>query len=290
MNSGGDGDGVRDPEWRLYPQQGYEVVTDETLKPVSLSPSWNETRRNAAFFKKGMRHTAAAVMLTHRWLSPHLLVFLKQAEVSNAGVAGGGGGLHCGLFSVKYKATDNPRQVLLDRLNAYLRPTSSNMAANLAASPSPGGDATRTQATMGEYIGTWWVATSSDYGHPLPYIPAHCTRPREMIRLYQVLLPPEVTFCVTPGYTLKSIPLFDLVVHRPALPTALQRIPFMMARFVFAYFEAGEDDEAVGVRSLHETASLSKHTPAAPAKKAPNQEDAQRSQVQLLQQSLNDNP
>eukprot|EP01054_Gregarina_sp_Poly1_P006276 Gregarina_sp_Poly_1__6275@NODE_332_length_9468_cov_135_874162_g280_i0_p3_GENE_NODE_332_length_9468_cov_135_874162_g280_i0NODE_332_length_9468_cov_135_874162_g280_i0_p3_ORF_typecomplete_len297_score34_22NUDIX_2/PF13869_6/1_5e32_NODE_332_length_9468_cov_135_874162_g280_i01271017 len=276
---------LRDPEWKLYPQQGYEVVTDDTLKPVSLCPPWNYTQRNSSFFRKGMRHTAAAVMITHRWLTPHLLVFLKQAEPNSANQK-----LHCGLFSVKYSATENPRQILIERLNSYLKPTSVNMMAQ-----SAGGETLSCRASVGDYLGTWWMASSNDYNHPLPYIPAHTTRPREMIRLYQIILPPEVTFCVTPGYTLKSIPLFDLVTHRPPLPSAMQKIPFMLARFIFTYFEAGEDDEALG-RSIHgsgstRTAGSAPATVPAPTPKSAHEvEAAQRSQVQLLVERLKDDP
>lgn len=287
-----DEDWSRDLEWKLFPQSGYEVVTDETLKPVSLCPAWDHVKRNASFFKKGMRHTAAAVMITHRWRSPHLLVFLKQSKNTTQT----GGLLHCGLFSVKYKASDNPKTLLMERLSSYLRPTSTNMLLNQQW-PSESNNKQCT-ATIGDYLGTWWVASANDYSHPLPYIPAHTTRPREMIRLYQVVLPPEVTFCVTPGYTLKSIPLFDLVAHRPPLPCALQRIPFMISRFVFTYYEAGEDDEVVGGRSIHETvtakpaAASAASSGNATAKKSVAQSEAesaaQKSQVQLLSETLND--
>eukprot|EP01056_Protomagalhaensia_sp_Gyna25_P002861 Protomagalhaensia_sp_Gyna_25__2860@NODE_2665_length_953_cov_15_398249_g2222_i0_p1_GENE_NODE_2665_length_953_cov_15_398249_g2222_i0NODE_2665_length_953_cov_15_398249_g2222_i0_p1_ORF_typecomplete_len270_score37_02NUDIX_2/PF13869_6/8_2e34_NODE_2665_length_953_cov_15_398249_g2222_i058867 len=258
---------VVDFEWKLYPQQGYQVVTDESVRAPSLCPALNDAKRLDSFFRKGMRRTAAAVMVTHRWLAPHLLVFLRQEAQR----------LRCGLFSVKYGATENPKQVLLNRLNTYLRPLGSQDAA---------------KAVVGEFLGTWWVAGNSDFEHPLPYVPAHCTRPREMIRLYQVVLPPEVTFFVSPGYTLKSIPIFDLVTHRPALPPALQQLPFMLARFVFTYFEAGDDDEALG-RGLHGTTPKPLPQTTTPQPKKPPQttggeDQAQRSHVQMLLENLKD--
>eukprot|EP01053_Blabericola_migrator_P003295 Blabericola_migrator_1__3294@NODE_196_length_11523_cov_74_480883_g169_i0_p4_GENE_NODE_196_length_11523_cov_74_480883_g169_i0NODE_196_length_11523_cov_74_480883_g169_i0_p4_ORF_typecomplete_len277_score48_46NUDIX_2/PF13869_6/1_7e32_NODE_196_length_11523_cov_74_480883_g169_i01063911469 len=266
-------EGSPDPEWKLFPQQGYQVVTDDSLKPVALCPTWNKVKRLDAFFKKGMRRTVAAVMVTHRWLAPHLLVFLKQDVEA-------GQQLRCGLFSVKCKPGVNPKQTLADRLNLYLRPTALGTGQQ---------ETQQCKATVGEFLGTWWVASNSDYDHPLPYVPAHTTRPREMIRVYQVVLPPEATFCVTPGYTLKSIPIFDLVTHRPALPLAIQHLPFMIARFVFTYFEAGDDEDAS--RGIHDATPKPAATPAPPSPKkltTSTEDAAQKSHVKMLVESLKD--
>lgn len=250
-------------EWRLFPQDGYEVVTDDSVKGVSLCPYGNPEKRAVKFFKNGMRVTLVGVLMTHRWLTPHVLIFIKDNPDEKFPP-------DCGLFSVKCNAGENPKMRLQNRLNTHLRDSGFGVA----------------ECQVGEFLGSWWIVGPNDQNNPSPYIPTHVTRPRENIRVYQILLPPECTFALPSNYTLKSISLPDLAFHTPPLANCIQQLSFLLCRFVFNYYEQGEDDDTAARLFHHAAAAVpprSRHTQISATTDAP-----QKNQIKILADNLDD--
>lgn len=92
------------------------------------------------------------------------------------------------------------------------------------------GKATTTyRPIVGSSLGIWWGV---EFGHPpLPYLPAHVTRPKFQVRLFQVILPPDCEFVLPSDLRLNFVS-FDALLDNskvnlgPAyssLPQAISR-------------------------------------------------------------------
>ncbi|GAB64582.1 mRNA cleavage factor-like protein, partial [Plasmodium cynomolgi strain B] len=110
------------------------------------------------------------------------------------------------LLSGKYRSWEKPREVLKRKLQKYVNQirdmhfSTSHLNSEQKEIEDP--------IEIGEFLGEWWKTQfNSVY---LPYLPAHITRPKEYIRLYQVTLTSRSIFHLPPGFTLKALPLFDL--------------------------------------------------------------------------------
>lgn len=254
--------GEKDPEWRLFPLDGYQVASDPSIESVSLWPPTDIEKRTKSFFEKGMRNTAVAVILTHRWLIPHFLMVIKKptntpatATASSGGDPGDNGAnrvinsKQAGLFSCKYKPDQGPVSALEAKLRPFLRDSTKSGPPNMTGSSGAASDLVSPAAVgpacykVAHHLGTLWVAGPNDYDNAWPQIPAHVTRPRERIRLYQVCLSPQVTFHLPPDYTIKSVPLTDPTPKFLNIPYALEQLPFLTSRFVFTYFAEGGEEE-----------------------------------------------
>lgn len=180
------------PEWLLYPQSNYEFNIDDKLKNKFIIDSDKYRKRIASYNKDGIRNSVLAILLCHRYEYPHLLL-LQHQESNDYYLLGG-----------KYKKWERPRDVLRKKLKKYVN--------KIRETPYYGMNPINPEkdeaVEIGEFLGEWW-RTQFDSSH-LPYLPAHTTRPKEYVRLYQVTLAPKCIFHLPPGFTLKAVPLFDL--------------------------------------------------------------------------------
>ncbi|KAK6589122.1 NUDIX domain mRNA cleavage factor Im like [Cryptosporidium xiaoi] len=217
-----------EPSWIIYPLENYGIriqdSDEETIPNTALNEMSVFSVKVDNFVKDGIGRSAAALMLTHRYLCPH--VVLLQNDLTNEWM----------LPSCSYKAWENPRTVLANYLKSIFL---SNNNTNLTVSSNFSGDnsgngvsnnnnsGTENAVEVGEFLGTWW-RTEFNYA-PLPYLPPHSTRPKETIRIYQVILPPKLLFRLPRNYVLKSLPLFDLDPN--IFGIACGSIPQLISRF-----------------------------------------------------------
>ncbi|CAG9483986.1 unnamed protein product [Plasmodium vivax] len=181
-------------EWLVYPQANYEFNIDEKLKSKFVMDADKCKKRINTYNQNGIRSSALAIILCHRYEYPHLLL-LQNVESQTYY-----------LLSGKYRSWEKPRDVLKKKLQKYVNQirdmhfATSHFNAEQKESEDP--------IEIGEFLGEWWKTQfNSVY---LPYLPAHITRPKEYIRLYQVTLTSRCIFHLPPGFTLKALPLFDL--------------------------------------------------------------------------------
>ncbi|KAH8741917.1 NUDIX domain protein [Cryptosporidium ryanae] len=218
-----------EPSWVIYPLENYGIRVqdseDEATKGVIFNEMSGFNLKVDSFVKDGIGRSAAALMLTHRYLCPH--VVLLQNDLTNEWM----------LPNCSYKAWENPRTVLAGYLKSIFL---SNNNASLTVGSNLSGDKINSDnnehnnnsgaenaAEVGEFLGTWW-RTEFNYA-PLPYLPPHSTRPKETIRIYQVILPPKLLFKLPKNYVLKSLPLFDLDPN--IFGIACGSIPQLISRF-----------------------------------------------------------
>ncbi|KAL7068083.1 hypothetical protein ACR3K2_15150 [Cryptosporidium serpentis] len=194
-----------EPTWLIYPLENYGIRVDdnlsENLMEDSIANMNGFNKKVDSFLRDGIGRSVAALILTHRYLCPH--VVLLQSDLTSEWM----------LPNCLYRAWENPRTVLVSFLKSLFF-TDSNSTEN-------------NTAEVGEYLGSWW-RTEFNYS-PLPYLPPHSTRPKELIRIYQVLLPPKVLFKLPKYHVLKSLPLFDLDPN--IFGIACGGIPQLISRF-----------------------------------------------------------
>ncbi|OII73278.1 uncharacterized protein cubi_02510 [Cryptosporidium ubiquitum] len=224
-----------EPSWLIYPLENYGIRVQDNADEISSSIPISEMNgfntKVDNFLKDGIGRSVAALMLTHRYLCPH--VVLLQNDLTSEWM----------LPNCTYKAWENPRIVLANFLKSIFLTSSSinsnsNIANNSSNNNGSNGSSTNNSSNInnacsdnavevGEYLGTWW-RTEFNYS-PLPYLPPHSTRPKETIRIYQVILPPKLLFKLPKHHVLKSLPLFDLDPN--IFGIACGSIPQLISRF-----------------------------------------------------------
>ncbi|CRG93345.1 mRNA cleavage factor-like protein, putative [Plasmodium gallinaceum] len=178
-------------EWLLYPQSNYEFNIDEKLKNKFIIDNEKCKKRINSYNKNGIRNSVLAIILCHRYEYPHLLL-LQHLESQKYYLLNG-----------KYKTWEKPKEVLKKKLQKYI-----NKIKDIHFITNQINSEKEETVEIGEFLGEWWKTQfNSVY---LPYLPAHVTRPKEYVRLYQVTLSSKCIFHLPPGFTLKALPLFDL--------------------------------------------------------------------------------
>ena len=82
-------------------------------------------------------------------------------------------------------------------------------------------------------VANWWRPNfeSSQY----PYIPSHCTHPKEHKKLFLVQLPEKTMFHVPRNYKLVAAPLFELYDNSAGYGPVIASLPQNLSRFNFIY-------------------------------------------------------
>ncbi|SBT30629.1 mRNA cleavage factor-like protein, putative [Plasmodium ovale wallikeri] len=215
------------PEWLLYPQSSYEFNIDEKLKSKIIIDDDKCKKRINTYNKNGIRNSVLAIILCHRYEYPHLLL-LQHLESQ------------CYyLLSGKYKSWEKPRDVLKKKLQKYINKIKDiNFVTNQLYPDKDEDDEKEETIDVGDFLGEWWrTQFNSVY---LSYLPAHVTRPKEYVRLYQVTLSPKCIFHLPPGFTLKALPLFDL--H--SCGVAVSGLSSVLSRFKLHCMVQAEEEAA----------------------------------------------
>ncbi len=84
-----------------------------------------------------------------------------------------------------------------------------------------------------EVVANWW---RPNFEAPqYPYMPAHCTSPKEHKRLFLVSLPEKTLFSVPRNYKLVAAPLFELYDNSAGYGPVISSLPQVLSRFNFIY-------------------------------------------------------
>lgn len=160
--------------------------------------------------REGMRLSVEAVLLTHVHRHPHIIM-LQSTNDKFFKLPGG----HIKLGE--------------DEIDALLRKLWHHLCGN---------DDYRVNFTPGELLGTWYRA---EFDQPFfPYLPPHCTKPKEMKRIFVVDFPPFSAFQVSGSFRVVAVPLFDLYDNGATYGPINSSLPQVLSRFDFKFFEEKE--------------------------------------------------
>ncbi|CAJ0571958.1 unnamed protein product, partial [Mesorhabditis spiculigera] len=152
----------------------------------------------------GMRRSVEAVIVVHEHSLPHIL--LLQIGTSFYKLPGG-----------ELEQGEDERKGLSRLLDEALG--------------NPEGD--KTEWKIEDEISNWW---RPNFDPPrYPYIPAHCTKPKEQIKLLLVQLPEKATFSVPRNYKLIAVPLYELYDNSTCYGPLISSLPTTLSRFNFVY-------------------------------------------------------
>jgi len=159
----------------------------------------------------GIRRSVRAVFLIHSHGHPHILC--RQRRDST-------GAIEVDLFG----GTLQPEEPEKDGLNRKLRKYIFN--------PTVGA---KCEWVIEDLLSIWWRPNFDDT--MLPYLPPHVTRPRECMKVYQVIVPEKCVFVTEPGEEMIAIPLFDLLREEVNYSPMLKSIPSAISRFALTCYE-----------------------------------------------------
>lgn len=218
--------GTRDsePEWVVYPLDSYEYHNNDDVESKFLQSESLEGKRLNAYEKQGLRRTVVGICLSHRYEFPHLLVV---EELSTRRLA---------LFSGKMKSWEKPRLVLKKKMEKYVKKIGNVSKTRFNAHTLSNLKSPAEEVDVGEFLGEFWRAEF--HSEALPYLPPHVTRPKERLRLYQLILPPKCWFCLPSGFALKALPFFELQSSKYSL--SVRGLPHLVSRFRIHCMVEGE--------------------------------------------------
>lgn len=128
-----------------------------------------------------------------------------------------------------------------DRPGDYLPPQSEELPAftsllnsRLApTNPTP----TDLEWHIGDCLAQWWRPNHETFLYP--FLPAHCTRPKELKKLYFIHLPPKKILSVPKNMKLLAVPLFELYDNTARYGPQLSAIPHYLSRYRFEFVDEG---------------------------------------------------
>mmetsp|Transcript_144985 Transcript_144985/g.450105 ORF Transcript_144985/g.450105 Transcript_144985/m.450105 type:complete len:200 (-) Transcript_144985:130-729(-) len=192
-------------DWALYPQDAYDSQ-QARLRPAKDDPP--ALRRKRKYESEGMRRTVRAALLVHRHGHPHVLA-LRGAQ---------------GRYELP-GGTLRPGESEREGLNRKMK--------RLVFNADP---ASVCEWRVGDLLAVWWCPSFE--GAAYPYLPQHVTRPKECIRVYQVLLPAQCVFAVPQNENLVAVPFFDLFDDPQAYGRLLAEVPQLLSKYALSINDA----------------------------------------------------
>lgn len=88
---------------------------------------------------------------------------------------------------------------------------------------------------IGDCLAQWWRPNHETFLYP--FLPAHCTRPKELKKLYFIHLPPTKVLSVPKNMKLLAVPLFELYDNTARYGPQLSAIPHYLSRYRFEFVD-----------------------------------------------------
>lgn len=88
---------------------------------------------------------------------------------------------------------------------------------------------------IGDCLAQWWRPNHETFLYP--FLPAHCTRPKELKKLYFIHLPPKKVLSVPKNMKLLAVPLFELYDNTARYGPQLSAIPHYLSRYRFEFVD-----------------------------------------------------
>lgn len=193
----------------LYPLSNYTFGTKDPQYEKDRTVEARFQRMRSEFETIGMRHTVEGVLLVHEHNLPHVL--LLQLGPSASGVT------FFKLPAGELEEGENDHDGMKRIVNNVLGRT----------------DEVQTDWQVADVVSNWW---RPNFEAPqYPYIPAHCTRPKEHKRLFLIQLPEKALFSVPRNYKLVAAPLFELFDNAAGYGPVISSLPQCLSRFDFVY-------------------------------------------------------
>lgn len=189
---------------KLYPLSNYTFGTKEPMyeKDRTVEARFNRMRED--FEKFGMRRSVEAVLLVHEHNLPHVLLLQLGTTFFK---------LPCGELS----PGEGEEEGIIRIINTTLGRD----------------DGLITDWSVTEVVANWW---RPNFEAPqYPYMPAHCTSPKEHKRLFLVSLPEKTLFSVPRNYKLVAAPLFELYDNAAGYGPVIASLPQVLSHFNFIY-------------------------------------------------------
>lgn len=128
-----------------------------------------------------------------------------------------------------------------DRPGDYLPPQSEELPAftsllNSRLAPT-NPTSTDLEWKIGDCLAQWWRPNHETFLYP--FLPAHCTRPKELKKLYFIHLPPTKVLSVPKNMKLLAVPLFELYDNTARYGPQLSAIPHYLSRYRFEFVDEG---------------------------------------------------
>lgn len=185
----------------VFPLTNYKIGQKGPKRDKDANVKMRMQRYSQIYANEGMRRTVEGVILVHRHGHPHVL--LLQTGHGYFKLPGG-----------KLKPGESETSGLLRKLNSKLGTDSIGYQPDWR---------------VGELLGQWW---RPHFEPPMyPYIPAHITKPKEVLKLFLVHLPEACHFSVPSSLKLLAVPVFELLDNVPRYGPILSCLPALLSRF-----------------------------------------------------------
>eukprot|EP00035_Acanthoeca_spectabilis_P031281 m.13402 g.13402 ORF g.13402 m.13402 type:complete len:203 (+) comp4655_c0_seq1:493-1101(+) len=191
---------------RLYPITNYR--NDTTKEDIVLDTTQLDAdqRLRESYSKEGMRRSVHSALLVHSHNHPHIL--LLKAE--------------------------NPTRFMLPGAELLPGETEADGLARILNKFFAGCDPkNKHEWPTVDVLSEWWRPNFD--GNQYPYLPAHCSKPREQSKVFLVQLPESCGFHLPANLTLNAVPLYDLHHNDTYGGVTTSSIPTLVSRFAFTY-------------------------------------------------------
>ncbi|QIX02437.1 hypothetical protein AMS68_007954 [Peltaster fructicola] len=190
---------------RLYPLSNYTFGVKEVQPEEDPSVNARLKRLEEYYEQHGMRRTCEGILICHEHNHPHVLML----QIANAFFKLPGDYLAHDVEEIEgFKTRLNERLAPVGSLSANTDPQDWNIHSTLAQ---------------------WYRPNFETFMYP--YLPPHCTRPKECKKLYLIQLPRSRVLSVPKNMKLLAVPLFELYDNPNRYGPQLSAIPHYMSRF-----------------------------------------------------------
>lgn len=176
--------------------------------------------------KHGMRRTCEGILVCHEHNHPHVLML----QIANA------------FFKLCVNCQEEQRfqeELTTYRPGDYLPPNTDELPAFTNLLNSRLAPTNPTSADLewqiGDCLAQWWRPNHETFLYP--FLPAHCTRPKELKKLYFIHLPPTKILSVPKNMKLLAVPLFELYDNTARYGPQLSAIPHYLSRYRFEFVD-----------------------------------------------------
>ncbi|KAF1991228.1 cleavage and polyadenylation specificity factor, 25 kDa subunit [Aulographum hederae CBS 113979] len=197
---------------KLYPLSNYTFGTKDAQPEEDPSVVSRLERLETHYKEHGMRRTCEGILLCHEHKSPHILML----QIANA------------FFKLPgdyLQAEDDEIEGFKTRLNDRLAPVGSQFS----------GEGVNDEWQIGDTLAQWWRPNFETFMYP--YIPPHCTRPKECKKLYFIHLPRTKVLSVPKNMKLLAVPVFELYDNTQRYGPQLAAIPQYLSKYNFEYLD-----------------------------------------------------
>jgi cleavage and polyadenylation specificity factor subunit 5 len=198
----------------VYPVTNYSFGSKAAKPEKDATIAEAMLRHKRTYEKEGTRRTVEAVLLVNQHSHPHVLLLRTPR-----GFKLPGGRLRRGEGEI---------EGLRRKLHNTLSPVEPRLR--------------QKEWDVGECVSRW--CRPSHEPNYYPYVPSHCTRPKESRAVYLSELPGKCVFAVPKNMKLLAVPLFELYGNEQRYGALIASIPHLISRYHVQLEDAEESPAA----------------------------------------------